>query len=106
MRRCQQKRSRQASRQAGRQAGFAKWLPLAKWWQVAPASPLPTNRPLPCAVCDVQHDVHAAAGAIEADKSALKSIVAKYNFSDADINGESSLGGWVGGWVGGVLAGV
>ncbi|KAL4858243.1 hypothetical protein ACK3TF_001725 [Chlorella vulgaris] len=31
-----------------------------------------------------QHDVHAAAGSVEAEKSALKSIVSKYNISDDD----------------------
>ncbi|KAI3425872.1 hypothetical protein D9Q98_007845 [Chlorella vulgaris] len=32
-----------------------------------------------------QHDVHAAAGSVEAEKSALKSIVSKYNISDDDV---------------------
>jgi hypothetical protein len=32
-----------------------------------------------------QHDVHAAAGAVEAEKSALKAIVGKYNVSEEDV---------------------
>ncbi|KAL4432577.1 hypothetical protein ABPG77_000514 [Micractinium sp. CCAP 211/92] len=32
-----------------------------------------------------QHDVHAAVGAIEAEKSALKAIVGKYNVSEEDL---------------------
>lgn len=42
----------------------------------------------------LQHDVHAAAGSVEAEKSALKSIVSKYNISDDDVAGEPS---WWGG---------
>ncbi|KAL4436834.1 hypothetical protein ABPG75_003973 [Micractinium tetrahymenae] len=33
-----------------------------------------------------QHDMHAAVGAIEAEKSALKAIVSKYNVSEEDLN--------------------
>lgn len=36
----------------------------------------------------LQHDVHAAVGSIEAEKSALKSIVSKYNVSEEDLVGE------------------
>lgn len=37
----------------------------------------------------MQSDPHAAAGALEAEKSQLKAIVGKYNVSDADLNGEA-----------------
>ncbi|KAI7836075.1 hypothetical protein COHA_010044 [Chlorella ohadii] len=33
-----------------------------------------------------QSDPHAAAGALEAEKSQLKAIVGKYNVSEADLN--------------------
>ena len=49
----------------------------------------------------MQHDVHAAAGAIEAEKSALKAIVGKYKISDADLNGERRSGAVLAGFRGG-----
>lgn len=38
-----------------------------------------------------QHDVHAAKGAIEAERSALDAIVGKYKMSKEDIVGEAGL---------------
>jgi hypothetical protein len=55
-------------------------------------SALLSNRcslPLTCrATLLAQHDVHAAAGAVEAEKSALKAIVGKYNVSEEDVQGK------------------
>lgn len=48
--------------------------------------------PLSLSIETLQSDPHAAAGALEAERSQLKAIVGKYNISDADLNGEA---GWL-----------